>query len=58
MSVRTNPIHHTRATVEAIYERLVTEYLGKKAFRNAKGERIDVLDPAALQRVCAGANAV
>lgn len=34
---------HKRATVEAIYERLVTEHLGKKAFRNAKGERIDVL---------------
>jgi hypothetical protein len=41
--VRTNPTNHTRATVEAIYERLVTEHLGKKAFRNAKGERIDVL---------------
>jgi len=41
--VRTNPTNHTRATVEAIYERLVTEHLGKKAFRSAKGERIDVL---------------
>ena len=41
--VRTNPTNHTRATVEAIYERLVTEHLGKKTFRNAKGERIDVL---------------
>lgn len=41
--VRTNPTNHQRATVEAIYERLVTEHLSKKAFRNAKGERIDVL---------------
>jgi len=34
---------HKRATVEAVYERLVLEHLGKKAFRNAKGQRIDVL---------------
>lgn len=41
--VRANPTNHKRATVEAIYERLVLEHLGKKAFRNAKGERSDVL---------------
>lgn len=34
---------HKRATVEAVYERLVLEHLGKEAFRNAKGQRIDVL---------------
>jgi hypothetical protein len=34
---------HKRATVEAVYERLVLEHLGKKVFRNSKGQRIDVL---------------